>query len=349
MAERKIWRGGYGTSQGQAVLYQGINIFLAALLLCCTAPIVILLAAMVKMRDDGPVFYRGERLGFRKEPFDMYKFRTLPCGTEQKIGAELFTNTFMPLSYWTRFLRDSRLDELPQLFNILRGEMDFVGPRPLRRLVYEKKCQHIHNFDYRFSVRPGLIGYSQLFTPHSSPKKIRAFIDNHLVSLKRNIYYDFYLIAATALAVVRKTISLLFRRFWSSVICAGLLHRYTENRLLERVTLRDAHVTLCDPAGSGIAEVSAMLLDMNETHLKIMTRESLGSHDELDCIMRVRTGLFGRGKAKTARAHLRHFRSLPPRGPHGGYCTVYSFVPLSPLNAYKIDQYFLRKSVISTG
>ena len=104
----------------------------------------------------------------------MYKFRTLPVGAQKKIGSKLLSFRHCKLPFFSKFLRDTRLDELPQLFNIMKGEMDFLGPRPLRPEIYDHMCKGITNYDLRFNVRPGLVGYSQLFTPHSSPKRIRA-------------------------------------------------------------------------------------------------------------------------------------------------------------------------------
>ena len=147
---------------------------LSLALIIVAFPAFLLIALLITLQDRGPVFYRGIRLGRHKEPFYMYKFRTMVPDAERMIGAEIFSRSLESgtniLTWSGRFLRETRLDELPQLFNTLKGDMDLLGPRPLRPAVYEKFCSRIKGFDRRFDVRPGLFGFSQLFTPHSSPK-----------------------------------------------------------------------------------------------------------------------------------------------------------------------------------
>lgn len=140
------------------------NFILALSLIIISLPGSLIIYLIIRLVDGKPVFYRGIRLGLEKRPFFMYKFRTLKQGAEKEIGAALFSESGKNNLETTlgRFLRSTRLDELPQLFNILRGDMDFLGPRPERPVVYEKYCRNIPGYDKRFSVKPGMIGYSQL-------------------------------------------------------------------------------------------------------------------------------------------------------------------------------------------
>lgn len=159
--------GGYSKLSG--IVIPLFNKILASLFLIIGLPVFLIIALIIKLKYGGPVFYKGIRLGMHKKPYVMYKFRTLPVGAQAILGAKEFSLKEFRLPWFSRFLRDSRLDELPQLFNILKGEMDFLGPRPLRPEIYEAYCKHIPNYDVRFLVRPGLIGFSQLCTPPQCP------------------------------------------------------------------------------------------------------------------------------------------------------------------------------------
>ena len=141
-------------------------------------------------RNSGAFIYRGERLGMDKKIFQIYKIRTLTLEYEKNYYSEIFLFGSNSELRFGRFLRWTRLDELPQLFNIIKGDMSFLGPRPLRNTIYLKNREHIPNYERRFLVKPGLIGYAQLLTPHSAPKRIRALIDNHYVVISRNPLWD---------------------------------------------------------------------------------------------------------------------------------------------------------------
>ena len=161
---------------------------------------------MVWVFLGSPVIYKGTLLGLHKQEFTMYKFRTLPVDARKSIGSDLLSYKHNMLNPFTKFMRDTRLDELPQLVNIIKGDMNFVGPRPIRPEVYEKVAHSIPDFDIRFEVKPGMIGISQLFTPHSSPKRIRSLIDNHLVNKTQNIFWVLGLVIYTIGVVIKETI-----------------------------------------------------------------------------------------------------------------------------------------------
>ena len=145
------------------------NKITAAILILLSLPVFIIAPIIIKLVDKGPAFYAGSRLGKNKKEFIMYKFRTLAVNAEAQIGASLVSTSNLKLETPIgKFLRETRLDELPQLINVLKGDMDIIGPRPERQVVYDEMCKQIPWYDKRFAVRPGVIGYSQLFTPHSA-------------------------------------------------------------------------------------------------------------------------------------------------------------------------------------
>ncbi|WP_462321998.1 sugar transferase [Halochromatium sp.] len=173
------------------------NIAATLLLLFVSLPLFVILPILIKLDDpSGPVFYRGPRLGLGKKPFTIYKFRSLKPNAAAALGNDLVGQGHNVETRVGSFLRDTRLDELPQLFNVLRGEMNLVGPRPEREEVYEAACKSIPGYDLRFAVRPGVIGYSQLFTPHRTYKRLRSLIDYQFAIKKHSTINDLKLLIA---------------------------------------------------------------------------------------------------------------------------------------------------------
>ena len=134
------------------------------LALAGAASIVLGLAILA---DSGaPVLYRGRRVGRGGDTFTMYKFRTLAPDAETRLGpymgSELDALTPDEHTRVGRVLRDGHLDELPQLFNVLRGDMSIVGPRPIRPVFFEQLCVQIPQYWQRLVVRPGMTGFAQL-------------------------------------------------------------------------------------------------------------------------------------------------------------------------------------------
>ena len=120
-----------------------------------------ILAVLIRMDSEGPVLFRQERLGENGKPFVMYKFRSMHLDAEAD-GPQWANKNDDRCTKLGNVLRSSRLDEIPQLINILKGEMSFVGPRPERAYFYDKFEQYIPNFRDRLLVRPGLTGHAQV-------------------------------------------------------------------------------------------------------------------------------------------------------------------------------------------
>jgi len=136
------------------------TIALTALVLL--SPIMLLVAILVRATSPGPVLYRGTRLGQGMRPFSIYKFRTLRVGSEGEIGARLLQprdSFYTPIG---RFLKRTKLDEIPQLWNVVRGDMNLVGPRPVRPVFLEEFLATIPGYARRFAMKPGLTGVAQL-------------------------------------------------------------------------------------------------------------------------------------------------------------------------------------------
>ena len=129
-------------------------------------PVGLAIAAIVRVSSGSPILYRGERVGRRGRFFLMLKFRTLRPGAEERIGqylgAELVQRTDAELTRIGRWLKRSQLDEIPQLWNVLIGDMSFVGPRPIRPRFFAELAHDLPAYWQRLVVRPGLTGFAQL-------------------------------------------------------------------------------------------------------------------------------------------------------------------------------------------
>jgi lipopolysaccharide/colanic/teichoic acid biosynthesis glycosyltransferase len=152
----------HGRHEGQKFVADAMQFCLTALGLVVVAPLFIIIAILIKLTSRGPVFYRGLRVGRGRRVFRIYKFRTLQVGAEEKIGARLLNEQD---SYYTRvgkFLKMTKLDELPQLINVLKGDMNLVGPRPIRPIFLENLSKKIPLYNLRFCVKPGMTGLAQI-------------------------------------------------------------------------------------------------------------------------------------------------------------------------------------------
>jgi lipopolysaccharide/colanic/teichoic acid biosynthesis glycosyltransferase len=147
-------------------LLRVLDLTLSVLFLVVALPLSLAIALLVLVTSGRPVFYRGERVGRGGHVFTMYKFRTLKPGAEQRLGPflgeELVRRTqaeFAPIGRW---LKATQLDEIPQFWNVLRGDMSLVGPRPIRPVFFEELAHDLPAYWQRLVVRPGLTGFAQV-------------------------------------------------------------------------------------------------------------------------------------------------------------------------------------------
>ena len=145
---------------------RALDLVLAGAALIVAAPLCAVVAAAIALTSGRPILYRGERVGLGGRVFTMYKFRTLRPDAEARLGPylgpELTQLTGEEVTRLGRLLRSVHLDELPQLFNVLRGDMSIVGPRPIRPRFFEELAEQIPAYWQRLVVRPGLTGFAQL-------------------------------------------------------------------------------------------------------------------------------------------------------------------------------------------
>lgn len=164
------------------------------LVLC--SPIFLGVAIAIKIQDGGPVFYRQKRLTLGGKPFYLTKFRSMVVNAESATGAVLAGKKDSRITKVGAFLRAARIDELPQLLNILSGDMTLVGPRPERPEFYEKYCAEYPEFAYRLRAKAGLTGYAQLYGKYNTTFADKALLDMYYIQ-KASFLWDLQLIFYT--------------------------------------------------------------------------------------------------------------------------------------------------------
>ena len=215
----------------QAAPWEGarraLNVVVAGILIVTTLPIMVLIAVLVKLTSKGPVLYRQTRIGIDRrlpgdvpariskqrvcdvggKPFVIYKFRTMRADAERSTGAVWATQEDPRATWIGGLLRQARLDELPQLFNVLKGDMNVVGPRPERPSIFAQLTDEVEHYPLRQRVRPGITGLAQVSQQY----------DRNMDDVLRKLEFDLEYVKDqsvwTDLVIILKTIPVvLFRK-----------------------------------------------------------------------------------------------------------------------------------------
>jgi lipopolysaccharide/colanic/teichoic acid biosynthesis glycosyltransferase len=167
------------------------------MLVLLALPVMAVVALALALTSGRPIIFRQTRVGKDGSPFTMYKFRTMQHGAEEETGPVLAVENDPRVTVLGRVLRGTRLDELPQLWNVLRGDMSFVGPRPERPEFVQQFEQDIQGYRERFKVRPGLTGYAQVNGEyHTSPTTKLKYDLAYMYN--RSIWLDLKILSETA-------------------------------------------------------------------------------------------------------------------------------------------------------
>ena len=181
-----------------AMLKRIVDIFGAFVAIILFSPVMLFSCIMIKLTSPGPLIYRQTRVGLHNKPFEMYKFRSMEVQTEEKEKKAWTVKNDPRVTGFGKFMRHTSIDELPQLFNILKGDMSLVGPRPERPFFVEKFREEIPRYMVKHQVRPGLTGWAQV-------NGLRG--DS---SIKKRIEYDIYYIENWTLGFDIKIILMTF-------------------------------------------------------------------------------------------------------------------------------------------
>lgn len=174
----------------------------AVLLLILFSPIMLLVSLAIKLSTGGSVFYSQTRVGKNGETFSIYKFRTMIENAEAKTGAVLATKNDPRITRLGRILRASHLDELPQLFNVLNGEMSFVGPRPERPEFVEVYEKEIAKYVRRREVKPGITGLAQICLPYDATASEKIQYDVFYIEQRHSILFNVLISYYTAIKMI---------------------------------------------------------------------------------------------------------------------------------------------------
>ncbi len=186
-----------GVSGGVLFVKKCIDIVLAFVLLVLTSPLMLLTAILIKVQDGGNVIFKQERLTKNGKKFNLYKFRSMIENAEADGIARLAKENDSRITAVGKFIRRTRFDELPQLINILRGDITFVGPRPERPEIAEQYEKDFPQFRYRLKVKAGLTGYSQVIGRYNTTPRDKLLLDLYYIK-NCSILLDFEIILMTA-------------------------------------------------------------------------------------------------------------------------------------------------------
>ena len=175
---------GTGLTPTQRIAKRAMDIAICSVAMLFAAPVMLIVAAAIKLEDGGPVFYKQKRLTRNGVEFEILKFRSMIVDAEKYAGAVLAAGNDPRITKVGKIIRATRLDEIPQILNILKGDMSIVGPRPERKCFAEEFYKDMPEFAYRLKVRGGLTGYAQIYGKYntSAYDKLRLdmmYIENY--------------------------------------------------------------------------------------------------------------------------------------------------------------------------
>ncbi len=194
---------GYTLSFDQRLAKRILDLVIAVPLALLLSPVMLITALAIKLYDKGPVFYKQVRCTKNNREFAIIKFRSMIVNAESDGVAKLASENDSRITPIGKFIRATRIDELPQLINIIRGDMSFVGPRPERPEIIREYCENMPEFSFRTRVKAGLTGFAQVYgkyntTPYDKLKLDLFYIENY------SFWMDLKLILMTVKTILKK-------------------------------------------------------------------------------------------------------------------------------------------------
>jgi lipopolysaccharide/colanic/teichoic acid biosynthesis glycosyltransferase len=211
LAERYAQLAQESPARGRDTVLRGLDIAFAGLFLLASLPLSLPIALAILATSGRPIFYRGERVGRAGTTFTMLKFRTLRRGAESRLGPylgeQLVHRTRAEETRLGRWLRATQLDEIPQFWNVLVGDMSLVGPRPIRPRFFEELAQQLPAYWQRLVVRPGLTGFAQVRRGYETSMAEKLAHDLEWIA-DRSVRLYLRTVVFTAVRVLRQSINL---------------------------------------------------------------------------------------------------------------------------------------------
>jgi exopolysaccharide biosynthesis polyprenyl glycosylphosphotransferase len=178
-----VFGGGFDQSFARTFMKRSFDIVCSLIIMVLTLPLMLLAALAVKLEDRGPVFYSQERVGKDGATFFVHKFRSMRTDAEKGGKPQWAQQNDPRITRVGNFMRKTRIDELPQVLNVLKGDMSFVGPRPARQYFVDQLIEVVPYYNVRHSVKPGITGWAQVRYGYGSSA------EDALQKLQYDLYY----------------------------------------------------------------------------------------------------------------------------------------------------------------
>lgn len=185
-------------------LKRSTDVLLSFMCLLAFSPLFLIIGIAIRMEDGKPVIYSQERIGVNGKPFQIYKFRSMRIDAEKDGPNLLELNGDKRLTQVGKFLRDHHLDELPQLWNVFKGDMAFIGPRPERKYYIDQIMERDPRYKYLYQIRPGVTSYATLYNGYTDTmEKMLRRLELDLYYLEhRSWWFDTKILAKTFINIV---------------------------------------------------------------------------------------------------------------------------------------------------
>jgi len=195
----------FGVTWDKVFLKRVFDLVSSIIILVVISPVLLVVSIIVKLDDPkGKVIYSQERLGKYDKPFTIYKFRSMVSGAENSTGPILATSNDDRITKVGKFIRSTRLDELPQIFNVIKGDMSLVGPRPEREFFIKQLTQKYYHYGYRNRVQPGITGYAQVMGKYSTQVDDKLRFDLYYIR-NYSLWLDIIILLKTLVVIFDKT------------------------------------------------------------------------------------------------------------------------------------------------
>ena len=181
-----------------------LDFVMSALGLILLSPIFIIISVLMKFQGNGPIFFRQIRIGYTGKPFVILKFRTISKKTEKNTPQLIAKTSCKSSTPFEKFLREHHLDELPQLWNVLVGDMSLVGPRPERKYFIDKIMEHTDLYTVIYNMRPGLTSEATLYNGYTDTmeKMLKRLQMDISYFERRSLWLDFKIIIKTFVNII---------------------------------------------------------------------------------------------------------------------------------------------------
>jgi sugar transferase (PEP-CTERM system associated) len=176
-----VYSDGFSLQWWDTLAKRAFDIIVSVLFLAFTLPITLIAAILVRLDSPGPIFYRQERVGQNGQTFTLMKFRSMRADAESG-GPQWAAQNDARITRMGEFIRQTRIDEIPQIINVLRGDMSFIGPRPERPFFVESLSRHVPYYRERHRMKPGITGWAQINYPYGAS----------IADAKEKMSYDLY-------------------------------------------------------------------------------------------------------------------------------------------------------------